>query len=90
MERGDKYMKDKKIPTSPRSSIESRIDDISIILNACLPVGAMMAIKNLSSDLRAYRDVQKSISGEEHFGYMTRLEKMILDSEKTCICHKKQ
>jgi hypothetical protein len=82
-------MKDKKIPTSPRSSIESRIDDINLLLDSChTPLGAMMAVKNLSSDLRAYRDVQKSISGEEHFGYVTRLDKMIIDWSKVCTCRK--
>jgi hypothetical protein len=84
-------MKDNKIPTSPRSSIESRIDDINLLLSSChTPLGAMMAVKNLSSDLRAYRDVQKSISGEEHFGYMTRLEKIILGWSKICTCNKKK
>lgn len=84
-------MKDKKILTSPRSSIESRIDDINILLDSCYtPLGAMMAIKNLSSDLRAYVDVQKSISIEEHFGYMTRLEKMMIEWSKVCACDKKK
>lgn len=83
-------MKDKKIPTSPRSSIETRIDDINIILSSCYnPSSAMLAIKNLSSDLRAYVDVKKSISLEEHFGYMTRVEKAILDWGKVCTCNKK-
>lgn len=49
----------------------------------------MISIKNLSSDLRWYVDVQKSINHEEHFGYMTRLDKIALDWSKVCSCHKR-
>ena len=83
-------MKNKVIPTSPRSRIESKFDDINLILSSCLPFSAMIAIKNLSSDLRTEVDTRKTISNQEHFDYNVRLEKMILDAEKTCICRKRK
>ena len=43
----------------------------------------MFGIKNLSSDLRAEVDTRKNISHEEYTNYMNRLEKMILDTQKT-------
>lgn len=87
-------MKDKVIstviPISPRSSIESRLDDINLILNGCIPFAAMIGIKNLSSDLRAEVDTRKRISHEEYTNYMSRIDKMIWEAEKTCICRKRK
>lgn len=59
-------MKDKEIPTSVRNQTESRFEDINLILNSCIPVSAMIAIKNLSSDLRAEVDTRRNISHKEH------------------------
>ncbi len=81
-------MKDKVVPTSPRSRIESKFDDINIILDSCNPFSAMIAVKNLSSDLRIEVDTRKTITNQEHFDYIVRLETMILDASKTCICSK--
>lgn len=83
-------MRDKVVPTSPRNRIESRFDDLNIILDSCNPFSAMIAVKNLSSDLRIEVDTRKSISNQEHFDYTVRLEKMILDASKTCICRKRK
>ena len=82
-------MRNKVVPTSPRSSIESKLDDINIILDSCNPFSAMIAVRNLSSDLRIEVDTRKTISSQEYFDYNVRLEKMILDATKTCICHKR-
>lgn len=82
-------MKDKKIPlTSARSQIESKIEDINLLLNSCMPFAAMHGLKNLSSDLRADAGVRISI--EEYGNYMKRLEKMILDTSETCKCSKRK
>ena len=37
-------MKDKGIPSSARSQIESRFEDINLILSSCNPFGAMIGI----------------------------------------------
>lgn len=83
-------MKHREIQTSTRSQIESRFEDINLLLSSCNPFSAMIGIKNISNDLRVYLDITKSINHEEHFGYMNRLDKLILDTEKTCICHKRK
>ena len=84
-------MKDKSVvPSSVRSNIESKFEDINLLLNSCLPFSAMFGIKNLSSDLRADVDTRKTVSHEEYTNYIQRLEKMILEAEKTCECSKKK
>ena len=83
-------MRDKVVPTSPRSRIESKLDDINLILSSCNAFSAMIAVKNLSSDLRIEVDTRKTISNQEHFDYTIRLEKMILDATKTCVCSKRK
>ena len=74
------------MPSSARSHIESKFEDISLLLNSCHPFLAMHGIKNLSSDLRAEVDTRKNINHEEYTNYQQRLEKMILEAEKTCKC----
>lgn len=83
-------MKQREIQTSARSQIESRFEDINLLLSSCNIISAMIGVKNLSNDLRMFLDITKSIDHEEHFGYMNRLDKLILDTEKTCICRKRK
>lgn len=83
-------MKQREIQTSARSQIESRFEDINLLLSSCNLISAMIGVKNLSNDLRMFLDITKSINNEEHFGYMNRLDKLILDTEKTCICRKRK
>lgn len=78
------------LPTNPRSRIESKFDDINLILSSCNAFSAMIAVKNLSSDLRIEVDNRKSISLREYFDYNARLKKMILDKSKNCTCGKRK
>lgn len=45
-------MASKDKPIGLKSGIESKLEDIEIVLSSCLPYSAMFGIKNLSSDLR--------------------------------------
>jgi len=80
----------KVLPLGLKSGIESRLEDIDLLLNSCLPVSAMISVKNLSSDLRAEVDTRKNINHEEYTSYQQRLQKMILESEKICKCSKRK
>ncbi len=70
-----------------KSQIESKIEDIDLLLTSCSPFSAMHGIKNLSSDL-GQKWAKELIDSEEYANYMSRLEKMIFDTEKTCKCNK--
>lgn len=77
-----------QLPSSTRSNIESKIEDINLLLTSCMPFAAMHGLKNLSSDLRAEVDTRQNISHEEYTNYMKRLEKLIFDTGANCKCNK--
>lgn len=76
--------------TTARSQIESKLEDLNLLLNSCVIFSAMGSIKNFASDLRAEVDTRKTIDHEEFANYMNRLDKMIFNAEKICKCQKRK
>lgn len=74
---------------SPKEDIEFSLGVINELLDNCDHTTAMTNMVMLSRDLRLESNTSKTIDNEEYENYMDRLDKMIENTKKCCICHKR-